>query len=67
MAFSERVMVSYHATGRKKRSSCKREREGPALMGPPAGLQVRRFRTLAEYSRTAHQEEHSVMLDFDIS
>jgi len=27
---------------------------------------VRRFATLAEYSRVAHQDQHSVILDYDI-
>ena len=30
------------------------------------GLELRRFRTLAEYSRATHQDEHSVLLDYDI-
>jgi len=29
-------------------------------------LEVRRFRTLAEYSRATHQDEHSVLVDYDI-
>jgi len=30
------------------------------------GLEVRRFATLAEYSRATHQDEHSVAVDYDI-
>jgi hypothetical protein len=29
-------------------------------------LEVRRFATLAEYSRATHQDEHSVVVDYDI-
>jgi hypothetical protein len=36
---------------------------GPA--GKPA-LEVRRFATLPEYSRATHQDQHSVLLDYDI-
>jgi len=36
---------------------------GPA--GKPA-LEVRRFATLSEYSRATHQDQHSVLLDYDI-
>jgi hypothetical protein len=38
------------------------------LQGGPSGarLEVRRFRTLAEYIRATHQDEHSVLVDYDI-
>jgi hypothetical protein len=36
---------------------------GPA--GKPA-LEVRRFATLPDYSRATHQDQHSVLLDYDI-
>jgi hypothetical protein len=42
------------------------------LNSPGAGtaakraLEVRRFATLAEYSRTTHQDQHSVLVDYDI-
>jgi hypothetical protein len=40
-----------------------RGRGGP--VANPA-LEVRRFATLAEYSRATHQDEHSVAVDYDI-
>src|SRR5258708_7677418 len=38
------------------------------LLGPGANrkLEVRRFATLAEYSRATHQDQHSVSVDYDI-
>jgi hypothetical protein len=36
------------------------------MFAPPAGLEVRRFPTLAEYSRATHHDEHSVTVDYDI-
>jgi hypothetical protein len=41
---------------------------GPGRGGPPASstLEVRRFSTLAEYSRATHQDQHSVAVDYDI-
>jgi hypothetical protein len=42
---------------------------GPGGRGVPApnpALRVRRFTTLAEYSRVTHQDQHSVALDYDI-
>ena len=40
---------------------------GPGRGGPSGTrLEVRRFRTLAEYSRATHQDEHSVLVDYDI-
>lgn len=40
---------------------------GPGPGGPPPNpaLQVRRYATLAEYSRATHQDEHSVTVDYD--
>jgi hypothetical protein len=34
--------------------------------GNNSALTVRRFATLAEYSRETHQDEHSVSVDYDI-
>jgi hypothetical protein len=33
---------------------------------PNAALQTRRYATLAEYSKATHQDEHSVLVDYDI-
>jgi hypothetical protein len=40
--------------------------QGGAGPSDARGLELRRFRTLAEYSRATHQDEHSVLLDYDI-
>ena len=34
--------------------------------GATPGLEVRRYATLAEYSKATHQDEHSVLVDYDI-
>jgi hypothetical protein len=41
---------------------------GPGRGGPGANrtLEVRRFATLAEYSRATHQDQNSVIVDYDI-
>jgi len=42
---------------------------GAARSGGPAAsraLEVRRFATLAEYSQATHQDQHSVIVDYDI-
>lgn len=42
---------------------------GAARPGGPGAtrtLEVRRFATLAEYSRATHQDQHSVIVDYDI-
>ena len=40
---------------------------GAAAPKPPAAvLQQRKFATLAEYSRETHQDQHSILLDYDI-
>jgi hypothetical protein len=41
---------------------------GPVRGSPAANptLEVRRFATLAEYSRATHQDQHSVAVDYDI-
>ena len=51
---------------------------GPGRGGPPAaagggggrggasGLETRQFKTLAEYSAATHQDQHSVLLDYDV-
>jgi hypothetical protein len=39
---------------------------GRGAPGANRTLEVRRFATLAEYSRSTHQDQHSVILDYDI-
>jgi hypothetical protein len=41
---------------------------GAARSGGPAGraLEVRRFATFAEYTQATHQDQHSVIVDYDI-
>ena len=39
-------------------------RGGPGAPNP--ALQVRRFATLEEYSRATHQDQHSVVVDYDV-
>jgi hypothetical protein len=34
--------------------------------GAPSGLETRQFKTLEEYSRATHQDEHSVLVDYDV-
>src|SRR5213078_184625 len=34
--------------------------------GAPSGLETRQFKTLEEYSRATHQDEHSILLDYDV-
>jgi hypothetical protein len=34
--------------------------------GHQAALQTRRFASLAEYSKATHQDEHSILIDYDI-
>lgn len=36
------------------------------MQTPPAGLEVRRFKTLLDYGRATHHDEHSVTLDYDV-
>src|ERR1700751_3750140 len=39
---------------------------GRGAPGANRTVEVRRFATLAEYSRATHQDQHSVMVDYDI-
>jgi hypothetical protein len=34
--------------------------------GVPSGLEPRQFKTLEEYSRATHQDEHSILVDYDV-
>ena len=50
-------------------SGLQRSAAGEARTREPAAnptLEVRRFATLAEYSRATHQDQHSVIVDYDI-
>jgi len=38
----------------------------PAGRGGAPGLENRQFKTLAEYSAATHQDQHSVLLDYDV-
>jgi len=39
---------------------------GRGNAGPIPGFEMRRYATLAEYSKATHQDEHSVLVDYDI-
>src|SRR5262249_5137168 len=39
---------------------------GGAARGTEGGLEVRRFKTLEEYSAATHQDQHSVPVDYDV-
>jgi hypothetical protein len=41
-------------------------RGGGGFGAPPAGFEVRRFATLADYSKATNQDTHSLELDYDI-
>lgn len=41
-------------------------RRGGGGFPPNPSLEVRRFKTLAEYSNATHQDQHSVTLDYDV-
>ena len=36
------------------------------VAGAPAAIETRQFKTLEEYSRATHQDQHSVLVDYDI-
>jgi len=39
---------------------------GAGPQAGPAALETRQFKTLDEYSRAAHQDQHSVLVDYDV-